>query len=89
MKSVMDPALDMVHRALYGDENALAFLDRTSSINVLDATDTSNPQTYGGWNFIHQALNELERHERNSGSNGTTAGPGLRSHVQLLAAMSQ
>jgi hypothetical protein len=79
----------MLNRALSGDENALAFLDRTSSIYVLDATDASNPKTYGGWNFIHQALNELERHERNYGSKSTTAGPGLRSHVQLLAAMSQ
>ena len=89
MNAATDPALDMLNRALSGDENALAFLDRTSSIYVLDATDASNPKTYGGWNFIHQALNELERHERNYGSNGTTAGPGLCSHVQLLAAMSQ
>lgn len=91
MNAVMDPALDMLSRALIGDENALAFLDRTSSIYVLDATDSTKPKTYGGWNFIHQALNELERHERNIGSSGSasTSGPGIRSYVQLLAAMSQ
>jgi hypothetical protein len=86
----MDPALDMLSRGLMGDENALAFLDRTSSIYVLDVTDSSKPKTYGGWNFIHQALNELERHERNFGSSGGASGTGnIRSYVQLLAAMSQ
>jgi hypothetical protein len=91
MNAVMDPALDMLSRALMGDENALAFLDRASSIYVLDATDPSKPKTYGGWNFIHQALNELERHERNFGSSGSasTMGQGIRSYIQLLAAMSQ
>lgn len=91
MNAVMDPALDMLSRGLMGDENALAFLDRTSSIYVLDATIASKPKTYGGWNFIHQALNELERHERNYGSGGSasTTGAGIRSYVQLLAAMSQ
>ena len=59
----MDPALDILNRALVGDHGALSFLDRTSSIYVLDATDPSKPKTYGGWNFIHQAMNEVERQE--------------------------
>lgn len=91
MNASSDPALDMLNRSLLGDEIALAFLDRTSSLYVLDATDPMKPKTYGGWNFIHQALNELERHERKYGGNGTASrgSPGLRSHVQLLAAMSE
>eukprot|EP00523_Entomoneis_sp_CCMP467_P003054 CAMPEP_0168754312 /NCGR_PEP_ID=MMETSP0724-20121128/19433_1 /TAXON_ID=265536 /ORGANISM="Amphiprora sp., Strain CCMP467" /LENGTH=1227 /DNA_ID=CAMNT_0008802781 /DNA_START=397 /DNA_END=4081 /DNA_ORIENTATION=- len=59
----MEPALDVIGRALNGDEGARAFLERTSSIYVLDVTDNSNPKTYGCWNFIHQALNEIERYE--------------------------
>lgn len=91
MNASSDPALDMLNRSLLGDDTALAFLDRTSSIYVLDATDPMKPKTYGGWNFIHQALNELERHERNYGGNGAASrgSPGLRNHVQLLAAMSE
>ena len=58
---VMEPALEILNRSLHGDEGARSFLDRTSSIYVLDATDLSKPKTYGCWNFIHQALNEVER----------------------------
>lgn len=61
----MEPALDVLHRALHGDEGARSFLDRTSSIYVLDATDPAKPRTYGCWNFIHQAMNEVERAEGN------------------------
>jgi hypothetical protein len=62
---MLEPALDVLHRALHGDEGARSFLDRTSSIYVLDATDLSKPHTYGCWNFIHQAMNEVERAEAN------------------------
>jgi len=59
----MEPALDVTGRALSGDPGACTFLDRTSSIYVLDATNASKPKTYGCWNFIHQAMNEIERYE--------------------------
>jgi hypothetical protein len=60
----MEPALEVLHRALDGEEGARNFLDRTSSIYVLDATDPDKPpHTYGCWNFIHQAMNEIERAE--------------------------
>ncbi|KAL7579114.1 hypothetical protein ACA910_019144 [Epithemia clementina (nom. ined.)] len=59
----MEPALDVIGRTLHGDSGARAFLERTSSIYVLDVTDPQNPKTYGCWNFIHQALNEVERYE--------------------------
>jgi hypothetical protein len=59
----MEPALDVLNRALLGDPGARSFLERTSSIYILDVTDTSNPKTYGCWNFIHQAMNEVERYE--------------------------
>ena len=77
----MEPALDVLNRALQGDEGARSFLDRTSSIYVLDATDVSQPKTYGCWNFIHQAINEVERAE--------SANPAAKlfPHLQLLANM--
>jgi hypothetical protein len=81
------PALDVLNRALLGDHSSLSFLDRTSSIYVLDATDASKPKTYGGWNFIHQAMNEIERSEAAHPSNG--APPHLTGHVQLLATIAQ
>jgi hypothetical protein len=82
-----DPALDVLNRALRGDHGALAFLERTTSIYVIDATDPSKPKTYGGWNFIHQAMNEIERNEADHFRKGMD--PGLRGHVQLLATMAQ
>lgn len=84
---VMDPALDVLNRALAGDHGAHSFLDRTSSIYVLDATDPNKPKTYGGWNFIHQALNEIERHEAVNTNNGSSAG--LTGHVQLLTILAE
>ena len=87
----MEPALDVIGRALQGDAGACSFLDRTSSIYVLDATDPAKPKTYGCWNFIHQAMNEVERYEANfARSNQIHAlqnGAGLDSHVKLLATM--
>lgn len=87
----MEPALDVIGRALQGDPGACSFLDRTSSIYVLDATDSSKPKTYGCWNFIHQAMNEVERYEanflRNNQIHMLQNGAGLDSHVKLLATM--
>jgi hypothetical protein len=77
---VMEPALQILDRALQGEEDARSFLDRTSSIYVLDATDITKPKTYGCWNFIHQAINEVERAERQNVAK-------LIPHVQLLATM--
>jgi len=82
-----DPALNMLNRALNGDHSALSFLDRTSSIYLLDATDPCKPKTYGGWNFIHQAMNEIERNEAGCMKAGKNAS--LTGHVQLLATMAQ
>ena len=87
----MEPALDVIGRSLQGDAGACSFLDRTSSIYVLDATDPAKPKTYGCWNFIHQAMNEVERYEANyARTNQIHAlqnGAGLDSHVKLLATM--
>lgn len=86
--SSVDPALDVLNRALHGDHGALSFLERTTSIYVIDATDPSKPKTYGGWNFIHQAMNEIERNEAEHFRKGNM-NPGLTGHVQLLATMAQ
>lgn len=77
----MGPALDVLNRSLQGDPGARSFLDQTSSIYVLDATDVFSPKTYGCWNFIHEAINEVERAEASS---QTVV---LSPHVQLLAQM--
>jgi hypothetical protein len=87
----MEPALDVINRALLGDLGARSFLEQTSSVYVLDATDTSKPKTYGCWNFIHQAMNEVERYESKQAQGGQshdlTNGAGLIGHVRLLASM--
>jgi hypothetical protein len=75
---VMEPALDVLNRALQGGPGARSFLDRTTSIYILDATEVSILKTYGCWNFIHQALNEVERAEAVSPASK------LFSHLQLL-----
>jgi len=83
---LMEPALDVINRSLQGDPGARAFLERTTSIYVLDVTDSSQPKTYGCWNFIHQAMNEVERHEAaHTHSPQYTAG--LIGHARLLASM--
>ena len=68
----MEPALDVIGRTLLGDSGARAFLESTTSIYVLDVTDPRNPKTYGCWNFIHQALNEVERYESSLNGNSAT-----------------
>jgi hypothetical protein len=87
----MEPALDVVQRALLGDPGARSFLEQTSSIYVLDATDASKPKTYGCWNFIHQAMNEVERYEtkyaQSKQSFALMNGAGLVGHVRLVATM--
>jgi hypothetical protein len=87
----MEPALDVLNRSLLGDPGARSFLERTSSIYILDATDMSKPKTYGCWNFIHQAMNEVERYEaaymRSDQAHDMQKGSGLVNHVRLLASM--
>ena len=56
------------------------------SIYLLDAMDKSNPKTYGCWNFIHQALNEVERFEGHHSRSVSEPSP-LVGHVRLLATM--
>jgi hypothetical protein len=82
----MEPALDVVNRALQGDLGARSFLERTTSLYVLDVTDVSNPKTYGCWNFIHQAMNEIERYEARHLS-GECTYRSLAYHVQMVASM--
>jgi hypothetical protein len=78
----MEPALDVVNRALQGDVGARSFLERTTSIYVLDVTDASKPKTYGCWNFVDQAMNEIERYETRDLSGIT-----LSYHVRMIASM--
>ena len=81
----MEPALDVMSRALQGDPGARSFLERTTSIYVMDVTDVASPKTYGAWNFIHQAMNEVERFESTHRSSGEV--PVLVGHVRLLTSM--
>jgi hypothetical protein len=42
--SIMDPALDILNRALKGDSGALSFLERTVAIYVFDRTNPGKPK---------------------------------------------
>ena len=58
--------IDILDKALKGDSGALSFLERTSSIYVYDGVNPLQqalPKTYGCWDFLNQALNEMERYE--------------------------
>ncbi|ACI64744.1 predicted protein [Thalassiosira pseudonana CCMP1335] len=87
-------ALQTLTHALAGNPSGLSFLEQTASIYVLDAaTSPGNPTTYGWWNFLNDALNELERveNDRSSSSGGNYAAAGsslfgdLQPHIRLLA----
>lgn len=80
----MEPAIDVMSRALQGDPGARSFLERTTTIYALDVTDTFNPKTYGCWNFIHQAMNEIERYEI---ANEPLTPSSLVAHARLLSTM--
>ena len=76
----MSHAVNALDHALRADPQGLAFLEQTASLYVLDAATTpGHPTTYGWWNFLNDALNEVERFE----SEG--AASNLESHVRLLA----
>ena len=65
---VSDTTLDVLDRALRGDQDALTYLTNTASIFILDtATDPSHPRVYGCWNFFNQTLTEVERYEAQYG----------------------
>ena len=83
----MEAALDVIHRALRGDHGARAFLERTSSIYLLDVTDPATPKTYGCWNFIHQVMNEIERHESTYMGTAPNELASLVDHARLLTTL--
>lgn len=59
----MSHALNALDHALRGDPSGLSFLEQTASIYVLDATTPGHPTTYGWWDFLNNALTEVERYE--------------------------
>lgn len=89
----METALEILDRALKGEASARQCIERTSSVYVLDLTNASHPKIIGCWDFIHQALNEIERKETYSTANGggesmdsaSTAEPILVDHARLLS----
>ena len=89
----MDPALAILDRALKGDVGALSFLERTASIYVYDGTNPGQPKICGAWDFLSQALTEVERYETKVTSSPSILPPcqilSLDGHVQLLATMSR
>jgi len=85
----MEPALDVLDRALRGDPGALSFLDRTASIYVLNYNTEGQHTTYGCWDFMNQALNEIERFENHAARAGYTVALQIEPHVQLLCKMCQ
>ena len=85
----MEPALNVLDRALRGDPGALSFLEKTASIYILDATNANAPKTYGCWDFLNQALSEVERYEQSQANNSSGHVISLEGHVQLLSIMSQ
>jgi hypothetical protein len=98
----MSHALNALDHALRGDPSGLSFLEQTASIYVLDATTPGQPTTYGWWNFLNNALNEVERYEEGTSINNpayaSAAGVSpsingnsnpLDPHVRLLATITR
>eukprot|EP00985_Skeletonema_marinoi_P032421 scaffold39130_cov139-Skeletonema_marinoi.AAC.4 len=80
----MSHAVNALDHALRADPQGLAFLEQTASLYVLDAASTpGHPTTYGWWNFLNDALNEVERYE----SEG--AASNLEGHVRFLATITR
>jgi hypothetical protein len=80
----MSHAINALDHALRADPQGLAFLEQTASIYVLDAATTpGHPTTYGWWNFLNDALNEVERYESEGFSSN------LEGHVRLLATITR
>ena len=86
----MDQALSILDRALKGDPGALNFLETTAAIYVYDGTNPGQPKTCGAWDFLNQALNEIERYESMVLANRSLHSPvKLDGHLQLLATMTR
>eukprot|EP00529_Nitzschia_sp_RCC80_P003307 CAMPEP_0113519012 /NCGR_PEP_ID=MMETSP0014_2-20120614/43291_1 /TAXON_ID=2857 /ORGANISM="Nitzschia sp." /LENGTH=1102 /DNA_ID=CAMNT_0000416699 /DNA_START=565 /DNA_END=3873 /DNA_ORIENTATION=- /assembly_acc=CAM_ASM_000159 len=68
----MTTAIDVVTRALQGDNGARSFLEQTCSIYVLDMSRTE-PKILGCWTFLQEGLNELDRYESSSSSASASA----------------
>lgn len=89
----MDPAIAILDRALKGDVGALSFLERTASIYVFDGTNPGQPKICGAWDFLSQALTEVERYETriltSSAGYPVNQSINLDGHVQLLATMTK
>ena len=80
----MSHAVNALDHALRGDAQGLAFLEQTVSLYVLDTASTpGQPTTYGWWNFLNDALNEVERYESESTASN------LVGHVRLLATITR
>ena len=60
----MEPALNILNRALSGESGAISFIEKTSSIYILVVTNSEAPKTYGCWDFLNQALNEVDCYEQ-------------------------
>ena len=85
----MEQVLDILDRSLQGDTAALTFIERTASIYVLNYNAEGKHTTYGCWDFMNQALNEIERLENNAARAGYTVNAHIEPHVQLLCKMCQ
>ena len=84
----MSHALSALDHAIRGDPSGLSFLEKTSSIYVLDvATTPGQPTIYGWWNFLNDALNEVERFESTGRQHATISN--LDGHVRLLATITR
>ncbi|KAL7530460.1 hypothetical protein ACHAXR_006117, partial [Thalassiosira sp. AJA248-18] len=87
----MSHALNALDHAIRGDPGGLSFLEQTASIYVLDAATTpGHPTTYGWWNFLNDALNEVERYESEGALRQyNVAISNLDGHVRLLATITR
>mmetsp|Transcript_14196 Transcript_14196/g.30254 ORF Transcript_14196/g.30254 Transcript_14196/m.30254 type:complete len:1153 (-) Transcript_14196:223-3681(-) len=89
----MSHALNILDHAIRGDPSGLSFLEQTASIYVLDAaTNPGRPTTYGWWNFLNDALNDVERYESEAAGRQQLYGAennSLDGHVRLLATITR
>ena len=76
-------ALRALDQAVRGDPAGLSFIEQTATIYVLDAASTPGAlQVYGWWNFLNEALTDIERHE----AEGRTVS---FAHVRLLSTVTR
>ena len=89
---------DTSGNSVIGPNSATTSIANTSPTNALGSSnnnsndaDTSNdnmPKIFGCWNFLHQAMNEIERFEdeqNHMASNNTGSQPALLAETRLLA----